>query len=573
MAILQPLVDLAEICYLKGVRHIVLSPGSRSAALTLAFSRHQGFEMQVVMDERAAGFIALGIAQQTGVPVVLLCTSGSAAYNLAPAIAEAFFQQIPLLVLTADRPKEWTHQYDGQTIYQYEIYGKHVKKSLELPGDYSHKDSVWAINRIVNEGLDLAGHLPFGPVHINVPIREPFYPAAEEALMASPDVRVIHQIETQLQLGSETWNTLIGEWEDAPKILIVGGQHPVSERLNSVLAKITEEFEVPVVGDSVANLSGSEQFIYHQDLILSGKQANSDLVPDLLITYGLSLMSKELKIFLRNNRPTIHWHISSDGVWADPLQSVTHHIGLDAVYFFETFFEKVDYQLFVQNSELDNDSAYLEKWKGLDRGVARKIADYLKNQDTLTDLVAIDTLLDHIGTTSQLHIGNSMPIRYVNALGKTDGFAGLFCNRGTSGIDGSLSSAIGAALVNDQPTIALLGDVSFLYDRNGLLIESLPQNLKIVVINNGGGNIFRMIDGPANQPELERFFETKHSFSAKRTAEDASIRYLSIEFLNDLIPTIQEFNAYKGSVLLEVFTNPAENTKVWKGLKQYVKGD
>lgn len=567
MAILQPLVDLAAIYYLHGVRHVVLSPGSRSAALTLAFSRHKGFEMHAVMDERSAGFIALGIAQQTGVPVVLLCTSGSAAYNFAPAIAEAFFQQIPLLVLTADRPHEWTHQFDGQTIYQSDLYGKHVKKSFDLPSDYVHPDSVWAINRIANEAVNLAGKLPLGPVHINVPIREPFYPLASEELTPSGKLRVIEQTSIEPCLSADVWIEVLNEWDDASKILIVGGQHAKSERLNKALSKITEELGVPVVADSIANLSGSDLFIHHQDFILSGGGADPDLAPDLLITYGLSLMSKELKIFLRKYPAIKHWHIGNDGVWADPLQSVTRQIPVDAAWFFETVFEKIDYQLFVQNSEPDNDGAYLIKWRQKEQDVTRKCEDYLNEVQSLNDLSAISAIISAIPDNHQLHIGNSMPIRYVNALGNTGRFEGLFCNRGTSGIDGSVSTALGAALINQTNTTLIIGDVAFLYDRNGLMMSKLPENFKIIVINNGGGNIFRMIDGPARQPELLEFFETRHQFTAKRTAEDAGMTYMSIATAASLDATVKDFFENKGPSLLELFTDPEENTLIWKNLK------
>jgi 2-succinyl-5-enolpyruvyl-6-hydroxy-3-cyclohexene-1-carboxylate synthase len=571
MAVLQPLVDLASICYSHGVRHVVLSPGSRSAALTLAFSRHSGFEMHAVMDERSAGFIALGIAQQMGVPVVLLCTSGSAAYNFAPAIAEAFFQQIPLLVLTADRPKEWTHQFDGQTIYQTELYGKHVKKFFELPSDYAHRDSVWAINRIVNEGVNLASSSPLGPVHINIPIREPFYPSESEILSASHSIRVTHQTPVEYQISTNEWNKLLDEWDDASKILIVGGQHPRNERLNAALSKITEELDVPVVADSIANLSGSDLFIYHQDLILSSGYGNGNLVPDLLITYGLSLMSKELKTFLRNNPAKNHWHIGDDGVWADPLQSVTRQIKVNADWFFENIFEKIDYQLFVQNSEPENDGSYLNNWRLKEQLSIRACEDYLHTLTSLNDLSVINSIILSQGGSSQLHVGNSMPIRYVNAIGKTDNLAGLFCNRGTSGIDGSVSTAIGASMVNNAPTTLVVGDVSFLYDRNGLLLTPFPKNLKIIVINNGGGNIFRMIDGPAGQPELEEYFETRHTFTAKRTAEDAGLTYMFASSIGSFETTLPQFMALPKGGLLEIFTDPEENRLVWKKFKAILK--
>lgn len=566
MAILQPLIDLAALSYLHGVRHVVLSPGSRSAALTLAFSRHGGFQIHPVIDERSAGFIAQGMAQQLCKPVVLICTSGSAGYNFAPAVSEAFFQQIPLLILTADRPREWTHQFDGQTIYQSELYGKHVKKFFELPSDYSHPDSIWAINRSANEAVNLAAQVPLGPVHVNVPIREPFYPSEGEVLAPSLSIRLIHQTPVDRLISVSQWNELLDEWDDSKKILIAGGQCAHSALLNETLSKITDELQVPVLADSIANLAGNESFISHHDLILSGND-DADLMPDLLITYGLSFVSKELKTFLRRNPAKNHWHIGNDGVWADPLQSVTRQIAVDPDYFFSQLFEKIDYQLFTENSEPDNDAGYLEKWLVKERLVRRKIQDFLLNQTLLTDLTAIDAVLSQLADGEQLHVGNSMPIRYVNALGKPD-LVSVFCNRGTSGIDGSLSTAIGAALTNSCPTTLIIGDVSFLYDRNGLLIKPLPENLKIVVVNNGGGNIFRMIDGPARQPELEEYFETRHLHTARRTAEDAGLIYFSVHQMEDLATQLAAFRSCDNTCLLEIFTDPEENRVIWKQFKQ-----
>src|SRR5687767_1579772 len=169
---LQPIYDIAEICYKKGLSNAVLCPGSRCAPLALAFIRHEKIKSKTFSDERSAGFIALGMAQQSHRPTLLLCTSGTAAYNFSPAVAEAYFNQTPLIVFTADRPSEWIAQHDGQTIYQGELFGKHVKKSFQLPQEYEHADSQWAINRIVNEAINLSMEQPRGPVHINAPFRE-----------------------------------------------------------------------------------------------------------------------------------------------------------------------------------------------------------------------------------------------------------------------------------------------------------------------------------------------------------------------------------------------------------------
>ena len=569
MAILQPLIDLAAICYAQGVRHVVVSPGSRSAALTLAFARHEGFEMHVCMDERSAGFIGLGIAQQTQVPVVLICTSGSAVYNFAPAVSEAFFQQIPLLVLSADRPKEWLHQYDGQTIYQSEIFGKHVKRSFEFAADYAHKDSLWAINRISNEAVALAAMTPMGPVHINIPIREPFYPAHDEKMTSSADLKVIKRQSSGQTLQPEIWKDIIDSFEEYPRILIAIGQHMPDNELSEVMDKISEEWDIPILADQIANVKGPRIFRNH-DLYLN-KNETENLVPDLLITAGLSFISKEFKQFVRKNRPKAHWHIGEDAFLADPTQSVTQIIPVSPTYFFQNLFENIDYQLFVQNTDPETDPAFLENWKREEASIKRKKADYFSNLTKVSDITSLELLFKDTNQSYQLHLANSMSVRYANVLNIPEFVTGVFCNRGTSGIDGCVSTAVGAALVNREDTLLVIGDVAFMYDRNGLLIESLPQNLKIVVVNNAGGNIFRMIDGPAGLPELEKYFETRHSFSAKRTCEDSNIAYFSSNDWNTLPETIESFRQSKGISLLEIFTDPVENEKSWKALKKYCR--
>ncbi|MDR6805817.1 2-succinyl-5-enolpyruvyl-6-hydroxy-3-cyclohexene-1-carboxylate synthase [Dyadobacter sp. BE34] len=566
MAILQPLIDMAEICYRQGIRHVVISPGSRSAALTLAFARHGGFRAHVCMDERSAGFIALGMAQQIDSPVVLICTSGSAAYNFAPAVSEAFFQQIPLLILTADRPKEWQHQYDGQTIYQTGIFGQHVKRSFEVSPDYQHSDVKWAINRVTNEAINLASMAPNGPVHINVPIREPFYPAADEVFNASGEVRVIQRQENEVVWPQAVWEELLDEWESAPKILIAGGQGKPDAALNAVLDRITEEWQIPVLGDCIANLSGKE-IIRHHDLFL-GADGAENLRPDLLITFGMSFLSKEFKQFIRKNPPRYHWNISEDAFLADPFQSVTRDIPGKATAFFENLFEKLDYQSFVENTDLGHDTSYYSFWVQNERKARQKKHETLENLSMFNDLTLLDTMFKYIRIEYQIHIANSMSVRYANVLATENEWSGVFANRGTSGIDGCVSTAIGAARLNGQPTLLIVGDVAFLYDRNGLLIDNLPQNLKIVVLNNAGGNIFRMIDGPGSLPELETFFETRHAFSARRTCEDSGIAYFRVSDLAGTEAIVKEFLDFGGIALLEGFTDPVENTKAWKVLKR-----
>jgi 2-succinyl-5-enolpyruvyl-6-hydroxy-3-cyclohexene-1-carboxylate synthase len=572
MAVLQPLIDLVELCRMHGVTQAVISPGSRSAALTLALARNPHIHCTVVMDERAAGFIALGMAQQLGKPVILVCTSGSAAYNFAPAVAEAFFQHIPLLVLTADRPNEWIHQNDGQTIYQAGLYGRHVKGAYELPADYSHPDSVWYINRTVNEALLTTLAQPSGPVHINVPIREPFYPQEKERLLPSRNIRKVDRVESQLTLSPEVWHRLLDEWEDTEKILVAVGQYPPGSELPGILAKLTEEFQIPVLGESLANLKVHELSLSRQDLILASSDT-SHLQTDLLITVGQSFISKNFKKFIRQNPPRYHWHISEELHLIDSFQTITRQIIVSPEYFFAKLIEDLDYIHFVQHDEGGQDEAYLGKWLKAENQMKRQFARLFENLTTFSDLTVVRYLLNYIPSPAQLHVANSMPVRYVTMLGIDREGIGIYANRGTSGIDGCVSTAVGAAMISHVPVYLLVGDVAFLYDRNGLLLSELPSNLKIILLNNAGGTIFRLIDGPATQPELESYFETRHGYTAQRTAADSGIRYCVVETEEELQNQWHLFEKENGPALLEIKTDPVADAQVFRQFKEWILGE
>ncbi|ODS76917.1 MAG: 2-succinyl-5-enolpyruvyl-6-hydroxy-3-cyclohexene-1-carboxylic-acid synthase [Cytophagaceae bacterium SCN 52-12] len=562
MAVIQPIVNLVDIFVQHGLTHAVICPGSRSAALTLALARNEAVTTIVSIDERSAGFIALGLALGLGRPVAVVCTSGTAAYNFAPAVAEACFQHIPLLVLTADRPKEWVHQQDGQTIYQAELFGKNVKKAFELPCDTAHPDIRWYANRIANDVFLSANTFPKGPVHLNVPVREPFYPSAGDIWMPDPRNRLIGRLGSYHNLPVESWHMLQDEWEETDRILIAGGQGMFSEETCDPLARITEEWEIPVLGDITANLGNHPDFISMQDAFLHNDVPQPALRPDLLVTFGESFLSKRFKNFIRKNPPRRHWHIGPGTHLVDSFQSLTLRIPVDPGFFFRKMLEDIDYKRFLEQNEATNDS-FKQEWLKEEYLAARIVSEQInKNLTSLDDLTCIGSLVSALPEDVFLHLGNSMPVRHANLLRRLGLRQNVWANRGTSGIDGCVSTAIGNALATSKPVCLIVGDVSFLYDRNGFLLEQFPQNLKIVVLNNGGGNIFRLIDGPRNQPELGRFFETRHSFTARATAADAGIAYDEIRQPAELEKTIGKFVASEGPALLEIFTDPEENRKV-----------
>jgi 2-succinyl-5-enolpyruvyl-6-hydroxy-3-cyclohexene-1-carboxylate synthase len=371
----------------------------------------------VVPDERAAAFMALGMAQQLGGPVGLVCTSGTAVLNYAPAVAEAFYQQVPLLVLTADRPPEWIEQQDGQTLNQREVYGKHVKASYQLPTDYVHPDAEWQAERILNEAINLAGQYPKGPVHINVPLREPLYPAPGEKLTFGP-VRLIEQWPAQAVLSPVQWVALREMWEDSDRKLVVAGQHAHSAELIAVLRQIQSEMHIPVVGDVISNLHPLPDACRYADSLLMRQDEawRESLRPDLLVTFGNSVISKNLKLFLRRHKPAFHWHLQPAGPVADAFQTLTHVLRVEPLYFFRTLFADLDYQHFLQDDEEDANPEYYQGWRQGDQDAARRLGKLFR-EAPFGEFEAVAECLEALPDDSVLHLANSMSVRYANFAG------------------------------------------------------------------------------------------------------------------------------------------------------------
>ncbi|WP_375444505.1 2-succinyl-5-enolpyruvyl-6-hydroxy-3-cyclohexene-1-carboxylic-acid synthase [uncultured Fibrella sp.] len=571
MPILQPILNLVELLHQKGLRDVVVSPGSRSAPLTIAVARHPGLRVRVVPDERAAGFTALGMAQQTQTPVALICTSGSAVYNLSPAVVEAYFQQVPLILLTADRPHEWLHQQDGQTIDQAGLFGTHVKRSYDLPADYSHADARWFIERMINEAYDLSRGGPAGPVHVNVPLREPFYPKSDEPFRSERG-RVIEQLPVTPQLPAETWHRLLADWERAERKLILVGQTTYLPELQQVLTQISRELNVPVVGEIISNLGRNDLFISQSDTILGqpDEEELENLRPDLLITMGNSFLTRNLKTYFRRYPAVQHWHIQPYGDrLIDSFQSLTTRIPVEPLYFFQTLFADLDYQHFREGVEDDDQEAdYLTAWQAAEQAARRVVAQSLR-ESPFTDWVATQAVLEALPTGSHLHLANSMPVRYANMCGlEASQAVRVWANRGTSGIDGCLSTAVGAALCTDAIVTVLIGDVAFFYDRNALWQNELPPNLRIVLLNNASGHIFRIIDGSSQQPELETYFETPHHLTAERTCADFGVAYQQVADAGTLATALGAFFAASTMPkLLEITTDKYVNAEAFRAYK------
>ena len=555
--IIQPILDLVAICAKKGIANAILSPGSRCAPLTLAFARHPDIHSRTISDERSAAFIALGMAQQLAQPVVLVCTSGSAALNYYPAIAEAYFQQVPLLILTADRPPEWIDQWDGQTIYQEEVFGKHVKKSFRFPDSFSNEDQIWHAGRLVNEAINLSKQFPAGPVHINIPLREPFYPAEGEKFEYPEYPREFTAVTNQPQLTEESLKHIKNRLAEVSKLLIVPGQQKPNPQIQKLLNTLAKDQNVVVVTDAISNLQSEDTISLH-DHWLGNENLQAELAPDLVISFGKSVISKSLKQFLRKSGAS-HWHIQPDGQSRDTFQHLTRILPCSPIEFLGWLGENLAPQ----------DGQYCGRWDGLEKKVQAALPSAFSSLE-FGEYPALYSLLGKIPQLSKLHLANSMAVRYVNFLGKRE--QEIICNRGTSGIDGSNSTAVGCTFTTKDPVTLITGDMAFFYDRNAFWHNYSMPNLRIVLLNNHAGGIFRLVDGPAKQPELEEFFETRQTLTAQHLATEFGFFYSKVINQEELEAALSDF--YEPSLhpkILEIETSSPKNAEILKSVKERMR--
>ena len=525
MAYPAGLVDLIDDLYQQGVNEAVICPGSRNAPIMLALVRHGGFRCYSIADERSAGFFGLGLALKSKQPVIICCTSGSAGLNFAPAVVEAFFQEVPLIVLTADRPAEWIGQWDGQTIYQNQLYGKHVK----------HFESFVAFqpHQLVQQALNF----PQGPVHMNIPIAEPFYPEKGEELpvRTSP---VASQPDSQVF----DWDKSILDGISQQKCLITVGQRPLDEAENKLFEQLAAK-GIPVIGDATANLPAACEL--NHDLFLANESLWPDLQADFHIHFGKSFVSKRIKQMMRRFKPAKSYLVHPNPIERpDPFQSLTDVIHADA---FAVLEELVTLDIPANPS--------FTTWNPT-------IQQAFFEKQAWNELHIYQALIQHISKTdAEIHVGNSLAIRYINWTAAKLHGTEVFSNRGTSGIDGSLSTAVGASQSTEKLSIALLGDVSFQYDRNALWNNYLRSNLRIIVMNNAGGAIFKVLDGAKDLPELDEFMVTQQPFTAENTAKDAGLSYLKATNWNELESCLAQFLSKSSrGIILEIMTDSTENT-------------
>jgi 2-succinyl-5-enolpyruvyl-6-hydroxy-3-cyclohexene-1-carboxylate synthase len=575
---------VVTLCKSHNIKHIVISPGSRNAPLTIGFTGDDFFSTYSIVDERCAAFFALGIAQQLKEPTAIVCTSGSALLNYYPAISEAFYSNIPLVVLSADRPKHLVDIGDGQTIKQKNVYGDHVLYSTNLKLDIKEdanllegdelpifkslenklerflgiqKDIQTFNESEIHDALSLA-RLKNGPVHINIPFDEPLYEVVDELVINPKPFQIKNQTE---KVDDFEIKSLINVWQNAKrKMILVGVLQPNSIE-EKWINEIADDDSILVFTETTSNLH-HQDFFPGIDKIIAPLNAENfkALQPDLLLTMGGLIVSKKIKAFLRTYQPEHHWHVDLKNA-NDTFFCLDKHIRLTPNTFLNEFLTEITHHA---------KSDYKSNWLEVRKKRRRLHQDYLKTIP-FSDFIVFNSILRSIPKQSQLQVGNSSAIRYTQLFQLRKDIE-VFCNRGTSGIDGSTSTAIGAAVAVNHRTTFITGDLSFFYDSNALWNNYIPKTFRIIVLNNEGGGIFRILPGHKNTENFDTYFETKHNLTARQLCEMYDFEYTSANDLNSLDKALNTFyNVSKKPKLLEVFTPSRINDEVLLNYFNFIK--
>ena len=540
--------SIIQICMAKGIENIIISPGSRNAPLTIGFANNPAFHCFSIADERCAAFFAMGIAQQTQKPTAVVCTSGSALLNYYPAVAEAFYSKIPLIVISADRPQSKIDIGDGQTIRQQNVFENHSVYNANLTEEASAENDLK-----INEAIDTA-FAKKGPVHINAPFEEPLYQTVSE-LSVTP---IISAFAKEPQANSnENLAQCTSIWNQSQKKLILVGENFPNTISAEVIAFLAQDPSVVVMTETTSNLH-HPSFLNSIDTIITpfSETEFKKLQANVLVTFGGMVVSKRIKAFLRTYKPSHHWHIDALRAY-DTYSCLTKHIKQSPQEFFTQLMPVARPVL----------SDYKAIFEGINQHRKTKHKEYV-SKIPFSDFKVFESLFPSLPKNSILQLSNSSTIRYAQ-LFDIDSSIEVFCNRGTSGIDGSTSTAIGEAVANEKPVVLITGDISFLYDSNALWNNYIPKNFKIILLNNGGGGIFRILPGHEETPVFNTFFETSHHLTAEHLAKMYGFEYQSANDEVTLSDALRIFYSQNEKPsILEVFTPTLENDKI---VLQYFK--
>ena len=540
---LYPSIPLAQtlvrLFALKKIKHVVICAGSRNAPLTNGFVGDSFFKTYSIVDERAAAFFGLGIAQQTKEPAALLCTSGSALLNFYPAVAEAYYSDIPLIVVSADRMPHRIDIGDGQTIRQNGVFEPHLEGVAQLKPDIVHATETLLQNpmqklidpkaspeQIQAEQAEIQKYntqeilrvlklvdSKKGPVHFNVPLEEPLYGMTKYAIPL--ELKTMHTVPENED--NFKFEEIKKQWKKSPKKMVILGVLSPNSISPELMDLMCNDPSVVVLTETTSNCQHAKSINSIDSLMapleITSTNRDSLIQPDILLTFGGMIVSKKIKSFLRSNPPKHHWHVDQKKAY-NTYYCLDKHVKKSPNSFLQLLYKTTTVPI-----PSDYNKQVMEQYKYFRQtGVS-----YLR-QIPFSDLKVFATIFENIPQNINLQLANSSTIRYAQLFDIPKEVA-VFCNRGTSGIDGSTATAVGASLMKEHPTLLITGDLSFFYDINGLWNNYIPASFRILLVNNNGGGIFRILPGEKDTEKYDRYFETIHQRNAKYLAKAFNFKY------------------------------------------------
>lgn len=551
--------QIVELLRAHGVQTAYCSPGSRNAPLLLAFEACEEIAKHIVVDERSAAFQAYGCALVEQNPVALVCTSGTAVLNYAPAVAEAYYSGVPLIVISADRPLEWIDQEDSQTIRQFGVLSHIVKGSYDVRAipeginkEYT-EDVKWTVNRTVNEALLKATEGKKGPVHINVQLAEPLGELSE---ISTPKERSVSLLSASASLPTGILKTLADTARGA-KIMLVAGFSKPDHKLDKAVRMFASYPNVVVMAETLANLHDPQPMSTMIDSVLCDmtEDEKERMRPDLVISFGGALVSRMLKQYLRDYSPRYHWSLGHSNYFCDCFKSLTHKIEIEPSSFIRQLTGAM------RKSKYKIESDYASSWREQREKSALLTKNYIENAPW-SDIKALDYIFSN-SKIDNLFVSNGTIVRYSQLLPHS--CHAEYCNRGVSGIDGSTSAAVGGAWAYNGNTLLISGDMSWLYDSGASALNMLPYDMRMIVVDNSGGGIFRFIKSTSKIPEeiQRRYFCVEDLPEVANIAEAYGIETMEADDMEHLMSGIDWLEADSDFPrLLVVKTPPEESSRI-----------
>lgn len=553
-----------------GIRDAVVSPGSRSTPMAMLMAEHPEINIHVIIDERSAGFFALGMAKIQQKPVALLCTSGTAAANYFPAVVEAFYSRVPLLVLTADRPHELRDVGAPQAIDQLHLFGRYAKWFADMAIPEHTAEMLHYGRTMAARAAGKAISAPSGPVHLNFPFREPLIPDLESrnlwnTLNSRP--RQVQVTAGSSMIAAEEVQRLSKLFSQEKKGLIICGELHDAEFSDAVV-KLSSDLNYPILADPLSNLrTGSHDkssVIECYDAFMKDDYITEKLKPEVVIRFGAMPISKPLFQFLKRTADIYQIVVDRQGGWREPTLMASEMIECDETWLCRQI---------SKTAEIQNDAQWMEAWRNVNETARELLASAEDHGGELFEGNIYRELQHAIPSQCHVIAGNSMPIRDLdNYFLNTEKNITVFANRGANGIDGVVSTALGiSSAAADQPTFLVIGDLSFYHDMNGLLAAKMHKlNLTIILVNNDGGGIFSFLPQSKEEKHFETLFGTPSGLHFKHAADMYDGSYTSPANWHDFRSSVTSAISKKGLNIIEIRTNRHTRVKIHRDLMNRV---